>query len=106
MEEQKNERTLEQVFEFVQDEITESYEVVRTIGFDLKAKSGTKQFRLEAIERPGKELWSVLVWEIKDGTLHSYPIRQPTLDRVHPDLALQAMVEFIRQHYADFAAIS
>lgn len=96
-------KTLEGLFDFTQDAISEPYEVVRTIGFELKSEGGTRRFRLEAIKRPGKELSSVLVWEIDGGALLSHPINQPTLERVHPDLALRAMVEFIRQHYADLS---
>ncbi|MBZ5496820.1 MAG: hypothetical protein LAP85_10500 [Acidobacteriia bacterium] len=106
MKKQEHERTLGELFKSTEDAITEPYEVVRTIGFQLEAKGGSRKFRLEAIKRPGKESSSVLVWQIKEnGTLQSYHVRQPTLDRVHPDLALRSMVKFIRQHYADFSKI-
>ncbi len=93
-------QTLKQIFEFTDDDVTEPYEVVRTIGFTLNCKSGSKVFRLEAIKRPGEKLASVLVWERKkDGAWERNTFcEQPTLHRVHPDLALQSMVSFMQQH--------
>jgi hypothetical protein len=95
-------RTLKELFEFTEEAITEPYEVVRTIGFTLKAKSGPVQYRLEAVKCPGNRLSSVFVWSRKgNGSWERGSISgEGTLRRVHPDLALRSMVTYIKQHYA------
>ena len=96
---QTNKRTLKDLFAYTSDSITESCEVVRTAGFALKCKSRVRTFRLEAIKRPGEKLSSVLVWEEEDGAWKRSSVgNYPTLQRIHPDLALRAMVSYIRQH--------
>lgn len=102
-------RTLKELFEFTEDTITEPYEVVRTIGFTLKCKSGVKDFRLEAVKRPGERLFSVVLWSRRrnaagfDGAWEGgSTYEEPTLRRVHPDLALRSMVTYMHQHRLDF----
>lgn len=96
---ERNERTLEELFESTEEDIVEPYEVVRTIGFTLKCKSGDREYRLEAIKRPGQEPYEVLVWE-RDGNgwKEGFGSNEGSLHRIHPDLALRSMVTFIAQH--------
>jgi hypothetical protein len=89
--------TLEQLFEFTKDAFTEPYEVVRTIGFKLKSKGGTRELRLEAIKNLEKELSSVLVFEKRDDVWKEIPMREPTLDRLDSDVALRLMPIFPQQ---------
>jgi hypothetical protein len=105
MEKQRNKRTLKEIFEFTEDAITEPFEVVRTIGFTLQSKGGARHFRLEAVKHLGKKNSSVIVWKEEESSMQRSSIRYRTLDRIHPDLALKAMVGFIRQHYTDFSKI-
>jgi hypothetical protein len=104
MEKRTNKRTLKELFEFTSDDIVEPYEVVRTVGFTLKCKSRDREFRLEAIKRPGEKLSSVLVWEKgKDGAWeHGSIDAEPTLYRIHPDLALHSMVLYMTQHFPQY----
>ena len=104
MEKRTNRRTLKELFVFTNDDIVEPYEVVRTIGFMLKCKSSDREFRLEAIKRPGEKLSSVLIWEKgKNGAWEHGSIgAEPTLHRIHPDLALRSMVEYLTQHLPQY----
>jgi hypothetical protein len=103
MEKRINKRTLKELFEFTGDAISGFYEVVRTIGFTLETKSGPVEYRLEAVKQPGKKLCGVRIWSRRaNGAWEGGLSTQPTLERVHPDLALRSMVTYIRQHYSQY----
>jgi hypothetical protein len=97
---QNHKRTLKALFEFTNDDIVDAYEVVRSVGFTLKCKSGEKEFRLEAIKRPAEKFSSVLVWERQDNGAWELNLacNEASLHRVHPDLALRSMVLYMTQH--------
>lgn len=95
--------SLKSLFEFTHESFSEVYEVLRTVGFTVKAKKGSGRCRIEVIKRDGDRLYSAIVWIVdREGRWSRWSQGdQPTLRRKTPDFALKSMIGYVQQYMAD-----